>query len=159
MNNAFTALTAALVFAVTLLPARSSAADPAPDAGAPKAAAAAADAGAPKAGADAGVVEVPAQSPCHQDLEAFCDGIAPGQGDQLRCLVGKQDQLSNACKAKLQQLKKDLLAGSDACDGDVDAFCATVPKTGGRIVQCLLGHKKDLSKTCSELFTKLGVTK
>jgi hypothetical protein len=32
-------------------------------------------------------------------------------------------------------------------------------RRAARIVQCLLTHKKDLSKTCRELFTRLGVTR
>lgn len=156
---------AALALCLALAPTSALAADPPKAAPAPApvdagaVAQAKVDAGTAKPATDAGIAEVPPTSPCAQDAEAFCDGIPQGQGDVLRCLVGKSDQLSVTCKAKLQQIKKDFLAGADACDADIQAFCASVPKTGGRIAQCLMSKKKDLSNNCRDLITKLEAGK
>src|SRR6267142_6540733 len=102
--------------------------------------------------------EVPATSPCAEDIEAFCKGIKPGEGDILRCLADKSGELSSACKGRLEQLKKDFLASAADCEPDVQAFCATVPHSGGRIMQCLKRHEKELSAPCRALQAKLKET-
>jgi len=102
--------------------------------------------------------EIPATSPCAEDIEAFCKGIKPGEGDILRCLADKSGELSSACKGRLEQLKKDFLASAADCEPDVQAFCATVPRSGGRLVQCLKKHEKELSSPCRTLQAKLKET-
>ncbi|MGE3154103.1 MAG: cysteine rich repeat-containing protein [Nitrospiraceae bacterium] len=41
-----------------------------------------------------------------------------------------------------------------ACGDDVKRFCQEVKPGGGRIVQCLEEHAKDLSQDCSKLMEK-----
>jgi hypothetical protein len=55
-------------------------------------------------------------------------------------------------------LKKDFLASAADCEPDVQAFCATVPHSGGRIMQCLKRHEKELSAPCRALQAKLKET-
>jgi hypothetical protein len=98
---------------------------------------------------------VPKKSPCEQDVQAFCPGVPQGEGDVLRCLADKSDELSSTCKKHLNEIKKMFVTGSADCSADVDKFCADVPHAGGRVVQCLRKHTKDLTPTCSALINKL----
>lgn len=43
---------------------------------------------------------------CKADYDKFCAGIAPGGGRVVACLEGKRDQLSDTCKAALDNRKK-----------------------------------------------------
>jgi hypothetical protein len=88
-------------------------------------------------------------------MQVFCAGIAQGEGDVLRCLADKADELSHSCKKALTQMKQAFTAGAADCNPDVEKFCASVPHTGGRVLQCLKKHHKDLSAPCSTLLTKL----
>jgi len=145
----------------TAAPTSAAVAAPAAAAATPAAAAAApaADAVAPAAAAAPGATtEVPANSPCAEDIEALCKGIKPGEGDVLRCLADKSGELSSACKKRLEQLKKDFLSSAADCEPDVQSFCATVPHTGGRMAQCLKRHEKELSAPCRALQAKLKET-
>ena len=146
----------AIAAASTIVSALAQAQDkgPAPTA-APTAATASAAAPADTPGAKA---EVPAISPCTEDIEALCKGVKPGEGDVLRCLADKSAELSSACKGRLDQLKKDFLASAADCEPDVQAFCATVPHSGGRVLQCLKRHEKELSVPCRALQAKLKET-
>ena len=146
----------AIAAASTIVSALAQAQDkgPAPTA-APTAATAPAAAPADTPGAKA---EVPAISPCTEDIEALCKGVKPGEGDVLRCLADKSAELSSACKGRLDQLKKDFLASAADCEPDVQAFCATVPHSGGRVLQCLKRHEKELSAPCRALQAKLKET-
>ena len=44
------------------------------------------------------------------------------------------------------------LAGSaeQACAPDIQAYCADVPRGGGKIVQCLKSHQQQLSPACQQ---------
>lgn len=127
------------------------AAAPAAPAAAPAPAAAAAPAAAPAATA-----EIPANSPCAEDVDAFCKNVKPGEGNILRCLAENSGELSSVCKKRLEQLKKDFLAAAADCEPDVQQFCSTVPRSGGRLAQCLKRHEKELSTSCRALQAKLG---
>lgn len=45
---------------------------------------------------------------------------------------------------------QDRKALREACLGDVKKLCADVRPGGGRIVQCLRGHDRDLSQGCRD---------
>jgi len=40
-----------------------------------------------------------------------------------------------------------------ACRGDVQAYCADVPRGGGRILQCLRDHRGQVSDGCQAALT------
>jgi len=151
MSRAF-AIAAASTIIAALAQAQDAGSSAAPAAGEAPAAAAT------PAAKPSATAEVPATSPCTEDIEAFCKGIKPGEGDILRCLADKSGELSSACKERLDQLKKDFLASAADCEPDVQAFCATVPHTGGRLLQCLKRHEKEVSAPCRALQTKLKNT-
>jgi pyruvate dehydrogenase E2 component (dihydrolipoamide acetyltransferase) len=151
------AVVAASAIMISALARAEDAAKPAAPAAAP-AAATAPDAAAPPAATPTATAEIPAASPCAEDVEVFCKGVKGGEGDILRCLGDKSGEISSACKGRLDRLKKDFLASAADCEPDVQAFCATVPHSGGRVMQCLKKHEKELSAPCRALQGKLKDT-
>jgi len=118
---------------------------PAPATAAPGAAApAAAPSSAAGAAAPAGVR---ADSPCKQDVEVFCAGVAPGGGRIYKCLADKESELSNVCKKRLA----DLRATGAECKEDIEKLCASVPHAAGRLAGCLTQHHEELSAGCKAL--------
>ena len=57
---------------------------------------------APAAAAPAGVKP---DSPCKEDVEAFCADVQAGGGRIYKCLTEKEQELSNSCKARLAELR------------------------------------------------------
>ena len=42
----------------------------------------------------------------------------------------------------------------EACEADIKQFCSNVTPGGGRIVQCLEQHQKEVSQGCNQLLEK-----
>jgi len=42
----------------------------------------------------------------------------------------------------------------EACGADIKKFCANIEHGGGRIVQCLEQHQKEVSQACNQLLEK-----
>ena len=42
---------------------------------------------------------------CKADIEKLCPGVKPGEGRIVSCLKEKQNEVSDACKAKLKEHK------------------------------------------------------
>jgi Cysteine rich repeat len=90
--------------------------------------------------------------PCKGDVERLCSGVEQGHGAVARCLQSKRDQLSPACRARLEAMEnrfqKHAERLQEACAGDVDRLCTDAePGAGGR-VRCLRDHESDLSAEC-----------
>jgi len=79
----------------------------------------------------------------------------------MDCLLDHQQDISDSCYDNLKQR----LAGKEngnpargaarkACKQDVEALCKGIQPGGGRIVNCLKDHQKDLSDTCYEQLSK-----
>ena len=114
---------------------------------------------APEAPAAAAVaMEIPANSPCTQDVDTFCKGMMPGEGAIIGCLSEHSAHLSHACKGRLEQLRQTYLASASDCEGDIKSFCATTPQAGGKMIKCLKAHSKDLSAPCKALAAKMKET-
>jgi pyruvate dehydrogenase E2 component (dihydrolipoamide acetyltransferase) len=154
--------TTSTLFAALALAANTPAPPAAPPAAAPAVAAPAAPAvpaaAAAAAPAAAAAMEIPANSPCTEDIAMFCKDVTPGGGAILACLGDKSGKLSHACKSRLETLKKDYLASAADCEPDIEKFCATVPHAGGKVMACLKKHAKDLSAPCVALAARLKET-
>lgn len=99
---------------------------------------------------------------CRSDVERFC---RQSQGDQKAatdCLLDHQQDISDAC---YNQLKQQLTQGGSnadkgggghgrACRQDAEALCKGVQPGGGRIVNCLMDHQKELSDACYDQLSK-----
>jgi len=65
---------------------------------------------------------------------------------------------STAAPAQEEQrgsrMRQGMHAMQAACGADIKQFCSAVKPGGGRIVQCLEEHQKDVSSGCNQLLTK-----
>jgi hypothetical protein len=95
--------------------------------------------------------------PCKDDIAALCPNIQPGagaHGSVARCLESQQDKLSPQCKTHLDEMKARAEAARQACQPDVEKFCAGVAEGGGRIMQCLHQHASEVSDACKAQWAK-----
>lgn len=81
---------------------------------------------------------------CQADVFSWCQGVPPGQGRILSCLISHYDDLSSGCVDGLAKLRQF----QDACSADAAALCAGMPVGEGRVVACLLAQKSQLSPAC-----------
>ena len=88
---------------------------------------------------------------CRDDIAALCPGVQPGNGAHravAQCLESHLDALSTQCKAHVDAMKARMEAARQACQPDVEKFCASIPPGGGAIRQCLRQHASELSDAC-----------
>jgi hypothetical protein len=85
---------------------------------------------------------------CKADVERLCPDAQPGHGKVMRCLQGKEDQVSAECKAHLEEMHQKFQAAKEACKPDVQKFCQDVQPGRGKIFQCLQQHEAELSDAC-----------
>ena len=67
------------------------------------------------------------------------------------CLIG-----SGAASAQQTPSTPPQSPLHQACRADFRKFCADVPPGSGRIAQCLLAHKDNLSRGCRDILDKVG---
>jgi hypothetical protein len=82
--------------------------------------------------------------PCAEDVAKLCPGVKPGGGRIAQCLQGKAEQISAACKARIEQAKEV----HEACMADAEKFCSDIPPGHGRVAVCVQQHEAELSPTC-----------
>ncbi len=85
---------------------------------------------------------------CVGDIQTFCQGIQPGGGRMVQCLVQHKQQLSPACKIHIAEVAEQVKEVHQACEDDIMTFCPGVEPGGGRIAQCLKANKASLSIEC-----------
>jgi hypothetical protein len=93
---------------------------------------------------------------CADDIEKYCKDIKPGGGRLLSCLKAHEKELSASCCGKIDELQGIITACEEACSGDVAQFCKEVQPGGGRILNCLRGHDKELSPSCTAKLEMIG---
>jgi hypothetical protein len=84
---------------------------------------------------------------CRQDGEKLCPGVTSDK-ELIPCLKTHQAELSNDCKVNLAELRQTVREVKEACDPDVQKFCANVQPGQGRIRRCLRAHEAELSAGC-----------
>ena len=91
------------------------------------------------------------EAPCRDDAARLC-AEAQGRGARLRCLAEKRDQLSEACRARVDRAEKGERRGGRArlaaCRADVERLCADVQRGDGAVRRCLIEHRDTLSEQC-----------
>ena len=84
-----------------------------------------------------------AEGPCKNDVQKFCKDATTPEGSPPRaCLDQHKAELSEACKAKLEAMGKEVAEG--ACKEDGQKFC----KGSADFFACLDQHKAELSEAC-----------
>jgi hypothetical protein len=103
--------------------------------------------------AEAAMAQV--EAACEADLDKYCKSVTPGEGRIALCMMAHEDKISDACFDALLRVAdgidlavSNLERAADACDGDIDKFCASVEPGEGRLVQCLIDKKSQLSTQC-----------
>lgn len=94
-------------------------------------------------------------SACKSDLQSFCGQVTPGDGRLAMCAMAHEDKLSDACFNALFDFADgiDLALGNigralEVCAGDIETYCASAEAGEGRIAQCLVDKKADVSTPC-----------
>jgi len=100
------------------------------------------------------VIAVKTDSPCKEDVAAFCESVQPGGGRLYRCLWEHEGELSVSCRARMNEIRT---TGGAECKEDIAKFCASVPQAKGLLAKCLEQHRNELSDACKALATKAGV--
>ena len=92
---------------------------------------------------------------CHSEINNYCSQVTPGNGRMLACFYAHEDKLTVNCinalydgMATLERVVETVSYVASQCRQDIDSLCdATVPGEG-RIAECLLDKKAELSSHC-----------
>ena len=89
---------------------------------------------------------------CRQDGEKLCPGVTNDQ-ELIPCLKQHETQLSMDCKVNLAEARDMVRDMKDACQPDVQKFCADIKTGQGRIRRCLKAHESELTSACRAQIT------
>ncbi len=93
--------------------------------------------------------------PCEKEAQKYCPAQSGKDPRKYYCLNQVYTQLSNGCKAAVKKMNEvppeDF---QEECRADYNKFCAQEVPGGGRIVECLKEHSKEVSFECRKIITK-----
>jgi 4-hydroxyphenylpyruvate dioxygenase-like putative hemolysin len=102
------------------------------------------------------------EASCGEDIKKFCSTVTPGDGRILYCMQAHEDKISPACAYDLNEVELQVQTTVDhlreavnACQSDIDKFCATTQLGQGRIAACLAANRTSVSKSCVAAVQKL----
>jgi len=96
-----------------------------------------------------------ADAPCADDIQRLCQGIPPGGGRIFACLQSNANNLSDDCRATLNDARQMAYQVSLDCQADVFSWCQGIARGEGRILACLMSHLGDLSSTCHDAIAQM----
>jgi hypothetical protein len=90
---------------------------------------------------------------CAEDAKKFCQGIIPGGGRIIACLMSHEAELAPACKTHSEKARANIHEGIEklvlgACKNDRDKFCKDLEPGEGRILDCLKANRARLKPAC-----------
>lgn len=98
-----------------------------------------------------------ALAPCAPDMQKLCADVAAGHGAKIKCLTDHRDDLSPACKERMDAVKTKVNAlveeFNKACDEDGKKYCAG-NTLGSGLLGCLVEHERDLTAPCHAWIAK-----
>jgi hypothetical protein len=89
---------------------------------------------------------------CAEDAKKFCSNVRPGAGRMYQCLTSHSAELAPACRERMEAAKARWDKFMQACKGDIEKACKTIPPGQGRVLSCLKGRESDLSPECKAEF-------
>jgi hypothetical protein len=102
------------------------------------------------------------EASCGEDIKKYCSTVTPGDGRILHCMQAHEDKISPACEFDLNEVALHAQTTADnfrvavnACQGDIDKFCANTQPGQGRIAACLAANRTSVSKNCVAAVQKL----
>jgi hypothetical protein len=103
---------------------------------------------------------------CQTEIEDYCSQVTPGEGRLLACFYAHENKLTVQCinalydgMATLERAVEAISYVAGQCREDIQSKCgATVPGEG-RIAECLLNKKAELSSRCSGAIDEVGLKK
>ncbi len=102
------------------------------------------------------------EASCGEDIKKYCTTVTPGDGRILYCMQAHEDKISPACAFDLNEVALHAQTTADhlreavnACQGDIDKFCANTQPGQGRIAACLAANRTSVSKNCVAAVQKL----
>ena len=94
---------------------------------------------------------------CRPEIETYCSQVTPGEGRLLACFIAHEDKISGQCgwavyeaMSELEALVDAIAYVADACWDDMVEHCAEVEMGEGRVAECLLLHREEVSSQCSQ---------
>jgi hypothetical protein len=96
--------------------------------------------------------EIHRKGPCKADFEKFCKDVKPGQGRLVKCMKEHENELSPACRDKIEVDREKAQEFIKACKPDTDKFCKDIKPGHGRIIKCLKQNEAQLSAPCNAYF-------
>lgn len=101
---------------------------------------------------------------CNTELVQYCAGVTPGEGRLLACLFAYDDKLSGQCEfalynaaVRLERALNTIAYVMSECDVEIESHCPQVAVGQGRIAQCLMDHRGNLSEACNRALSDAGV--
>ena len=91
---------------------------------------------------------------CAEDARKFCSSVRPGGGRMYQCLSGHDAELAPACREQMSAAKARWDKFMQACKGDIEKACKTIPPGQGRMFSCLKGREADLTPECRAEFPR-----
>src|SRR6187455_1523971 len=92
------------------------------------------------------------EASCGEDIKKYCSTVTPGEGRVVHCMQAHEDKISPACEFELNEVTLHAQTTVDnfseavnACQGDIDKFCANTQPGQGRIAACLAANRTSVS--------------
>ena len=122
-------------------------------------------AGTQTAGAQESVVEMVTKA-CQKEIDTYCKQVTPGNRRMLACFYAHEDKLSVQCinalydgMATLERAVEMISYVATQCRDDIDTLCGETVPGEGRIAECLLDKKSEVSPPCSSAIDEVGLQK
>ena len=103
---------------------------------------------------------------CQSEIESYCSQVTPGEGRMLACFYAHENKLTVQCinalydgMATLERAVEAISYVAGQCREDIQSQCAATVPGEGRIAECLLNKKAELSSRCSGAIDEVGLKK
>lgn len=96
---------------------------------------------------------------CGDEIEKFCSEIKPGQLSITMCLDAKRAELSVACRDKVDKSLAKIAQAKQICEADIQKFCAEVKPGEGRVLDCMVANRLQLTADCRQQVDKYSAAR